>query len=413
MLLDGKGRLQYFHIRQHRDPKGLMDIIRKLLAGGDLAADARDEHRRLTEDFQAELEAVTIDDEVLEVEVAQPEVRERKLPEHFTAAEIWQAGRADVSRPGNSLILSSDGGIEPRLVVLDGGAALVEFGADGSVVARHELPTDDKDAPPSANGILRSLVDGKGERWIAASGVGWQKLHVFGPDWRTVLTFPKDRHPGLADVQLVPHGEEGAPRLVVGYWGGVGVQGVNLDGKRVWADRTLDQVVQIVAAPAADDANGFELWCTSSRGTILVLDRQGKLRREIQVGIRAIMQLAVAQVEGKLQCCGLAVEELGRYEVVGFAPDGQPTWRYKLPRGEYAHQVERIQHVFLPDGRAAWMVAAADGAIHWLSHSGQLIDKFQYGEALTGLSLTNAANFGILLVSTPEALTAWKLMSEP
>jgi hypothetical protein len=59
------------------------------------------------------------------------------------------------------------------------------------------------------------------------------------------------------------------------------------------------------------------------------------------------------------------------------------------------------------------MVAAADGAIHWLSHSGQLIDKFQYGEALTGLSLTNAANFGILLVSTPEALTAWKLMSEP
>ncbi|HEX6962129.1 MAG TPA: redoxin domain-containing protein [Lacipirellula sp.] len=413
MLLDGEGRLQYFHIRQHREPKRLAEVIRKVLGGADLAAEVRQEHRQLTEDYQAELDAATIEDAVLEVEVARPEIGERKLPEQFKAAELWQASSDDVKRPGNSQIVSvsQEGDSEQRMLVLDGGEAVVEFDVDGNVVARHELPADEKTATPAANGILRPFIDGEGNRWFAASGVGWQKVHVFDPTWKPILTFPKDRHPGIADVQLVPHGEKGEPRLVVGYWGGVGVQGVNLAGKRVWADRTLDQVIQITVVPRPD-ANDFELWCTSTRGTILVLDRMGKPLREIQVGIRSVMQLAVADVDGKLHRCGLTVEELGQYEIVGFAPDGQPQWHYKLPRGEYSHQVERIQHVMLPNGSPAWMVAAADGTVLWLDHDGQLVDRFQYGKALTGLSLTNAPDSGILLVSTPEQLTAWKLTSE-
>jgi hypothetical protein len=55
------------------------------------------------------------------------------------------------------------------------------------------------------------------------------------------------------------------------------------------------------------------------------------------------------------------------------------------------------------------MIAAPDGSIIWLNPQGQLIDQFRYAKPLTGLSLTNTQGAAILLVSTPDSLTAWKL----
>ena len=65
--------------------------------------------------------------------------------------------------------------------------------------------------------------------------------------------------------------------------------------------------------------------------------------------------------------------------------------------------------VTLPSGAEAWMIAAADGSIVWLDLDGKLVDKFQVGQPLAGLALANRGEFGILLVSTPAELTAWKL----
>jgi outer membrane lipoprotein-sorting protein/cytochrome oxidase Cu insertion factor (SCO1/SenC/PrrC family) len=420
MLLDAEGRLQYLHIRQHNDPEGLVGLIRKVMGGADLAAEARAEHRQLTKDFEAELESVTIKDSVLEIEVARPEVSERKLPAKLAASKLWETTSDTIARPGNILVVRDGGGDDAaaRILAMDGGQAIVEFDEQGEEIARHDLPLDAaKGEPvsasgPAANGLLRTTLDGAGRRWIAVSGVAWQRVHLFDPQWKHTLAFPKERHPGIADVQLLNHGDKGEPRLAVGYWGGVGVQGVGLDGKRKWSERSLDQVIQ-VALVQSDAPAQSELWCTSHRGTILVLNADGKPQREIRVGRRALMHVAVAQVDGGAQCCGLAIESVGRYSVVGFSAEGAPRWHYKLPAGEYAHQVERIQHVTLPAGQGVWMIAAANGSILWIDHEGQLIDEFRYGEPLTGLSLTNSADAAILLVSTAEALTAWKLSPNP
>ena len=406
MLLDGKGRLQYFHIRQHREPKELAALIRKVIDGADLAAEARNEHRQLVKDFASELKAATIKDKVLEIEVARPEVGERKLPDKLTATELWKTTSETLARPGNILVIGDQ---KPSILALDGGQAVVEFDESGAKKARHELTS----GGPTANAILRTALASDDKRWFAVSGVGWQKVHVFNSDWKPALTFPKERSPGIADVQLLTRDADKEPQLAVGYWGGVGVQGVGLDGKRKWTERTLDQVVQLtLVPPSADSKESAELWCTSSRGTILVLDDAGKPLREIKVGLRSMMQIAVARVDGVLHGCGLAVEAVGRYQAIGFAADGEPLWRFKLPDGEYSHQVERIQHVEL-NGKPAWMIAAADGTIFWLDLEGKLIDQFQYGSPLTGLSLTNSGDDAILLVSTIENLTAWRLTSAP
>jgi thiol-disulfide isomerase/thioredoxin len=412
-LVDAGGRLQYFHIREHRDPEGLAKTIRLVIDGADLAAD-----------FQKELDSVTIADSILEVEVAQPEIATRKLPQTLAAVQRWQTKAEDLAAPGAVIAvndLRADG--KPsglRVFALDGATAVVEFDAEGGRVARRELPAQGAAAAAGAaarerpaiaaqpgTGLLRTAVDSAGRRLFAASGVGWQKLHVIDDGGKTELTFPRDRHPGIADVRFIAGA--GEPQLCVGYWGGVGMQGVGLDGRRKWSERSLDQVVQLAVVPSAEDPASSEIWCTSSRGDVYVLDSHGKPLREIAVGLRAIMHVAVADVDGARYCCGLAVERVGRYRVVGFAPDGKIAWQHALPEGEYTRQVERIQHVRLPGGTPAWVIAAADGTILWFDHAGKLVDRFAYGEPLCGLSLTNLDDAAILLVSTPANLTAWKL----
>jgi thiol-disulfide isomerase/thioredoxin/outer membrane lipoprotein-sorting protein len=369
MLLDQQGRLQYFHIREHRDPNGLIALIRRVLSGVDLAAAIRAEHQQLTNDFKRELAAVTIKDETLDIRVPQSQASERKLPKTFDAKELWQAQADAVARPGYSLVIKpSDDASEDRkgdeqILVLDGGGAIAELDANGSLVARHDLP----DNAEQTGGFLRSMIDSNRRRFIAASGVGWQKVYVFDDAWKSALAFPKDRHPGIADVHLAPHGDSLEPRLFVGYWGGVGIQGVGLDGRRRWSQRSLDQVVQLALVPAKpeEDHSAPVLWCTSNRGTITVLDGEGKLKREFAVGLRALMHVAVAEMDDSLRCCGLALETPGQYHAVGFLADGELLWQHRLPLGEYARQVERIQHVTVPGGTRAWMIPAADGTIHW------------------------------------------------
>ena len=425
MLLDPQGNLQYFHIRQHRDPQQLAEVISKVVGGADLVAEARAEHAELVKKYESDVEAAAAGSGgagVLEIEVARPEIGDRQLPTSFAASELWQAKAEEIVRPGNFLILNADGDEDnedaekteksqtneqgSRILALDGGQAIVEFDAAGKLIARHEI----LDNSAVGNGFLRTAVDKAGHRLIAASGVGWQQLHLFDHQWKPLLAFPKDKNPGISALQLATLTPDAEPLLYVGYWGGVGIQGVALDGRRVWSERTLNQVVELCVAPG-EKPGDHDLWATSDRGTIFVLDPNGKPRREIVVGLREIMHVAIRPetIPDAPACCGLAVESVGHYDVVGFNPRGDVAWKFTLPTGEYTHQVERIQSVTLPGGAPAWMIAAPDGTIFWLSPSGEVIDQFRYGAPLTGLSLTNTEGAAILLVSSPETLVAWKL----
>ncbi|MBA4106120.1 MAG: hypothetical protein C0485_10200 [Pirellula sp.] len=413
MLLGPDGRLQYLHIRQHREPKQLAELIQKVVDGADLADEARAEHEQLIKKYESDLAAAAGSGDVLQINVARPEFGERALPAKVAVSKLWQAKPEEIKAPGNFLIIAgdaADASAPPRILTLDGGQAIVEFDPAGNVVARHEIPANDA----VAGGFLRTAVDKAGHRLIAASGVGWQQLHLFDHDWKPTLAFPKDKNPGIADVQLAALTPDGEPQLYVGYWGGVGVQGVGLDGKRRWAIRSFNQVVQLTVAPAdlpnSADPSAQTLWGTSDRGTIFVLGPDGKPQPEIVVGLREIMHLAIRSeaIEDAARCAGLAVETVGHYDVVGFDPDGEVRWQYELPAGEYAQQVERIQPVNLPGHGPAWMIAAPNGSIIWLDPQGQLIDQFRYAQPLTGLSLTNTPEGAILLVSTPESLTAWE-----
>jgi len=367
-------------------------------AGTDAEDEALAEHGKLVQRYEQALASATIRDSILEVEFARPEVGPQNLPETWQAERIWQTLTSDVSRPGD-VVLSGESG---HAFVLDGGQAILELDATGSVLGRHLLPVHRE----STGGFLRTSVDSQGKSWHLASGVGWQQVYLFDDAWKNVLSFPDRKHSGIGDVYLADLTGTGKPIMHVGYWGGLGIQGGALDGRRLFANRSLDHVLQITSGPA-DSEGKPTLWCTSTRGTILELSPAGKTSHELYVVGQALM--AVARHPAEDMHCGLAIKELGWYSAVGFSADGTKLWDYQLPPGEYVVQVPRIQFVEFPGGEQGWLVAAANGSLHWLDEEGNLVERFDYGELITGVAMGTDKNGTVLLVSTKKNLTAWSL----
>lgn len=107
--------------------------------------------------------------------------------------------------------------------------------------------------------------------------------------------------------------------------------------------------------------------------------------------------------------CGLSIQRLGEYTAVGFAADGTKQWEYRLPTGEYARQVPRLQSAQLPGGQRCWLIVAANGSIHWLDMNGEQIDRFDYGHLLTGIATSHGDEGTFLWLATEQNVTAWSL----
>ncbi|MEM8946384.1 MAG: redoxin domain-containing protein [Planctomycetota bacterium] len=409
MAIDREGRVQSFQVGAHRSPDALIDLVQRMMDGEDLIATDRQQHAEFVAKYDAALDAAEIRGSLVETEAGRREVPARKLPTKLRLTQLWQTDQQAISRPDALLVTGQD----ERILVLDDGQAIVELDVDGEVLARHALP----DHPERADGFLRSWSNDQGERWTLASGAGWQQVYVFDQNWQQVLAFPDDKHSGIGDVLFDDLTGSGTPVMHVGYWGGLGVQGGTLDARQLWSNRRLDHVFQLangptqVASDGADDsvAGRRTLWCTSTRGTLLQLGGDGKSVKERYVPGQAIVY-AATQSDGQMSC-GMAVRGTGEYTVVGFDNADRVEWEYALPTGEYTDHLPRITSVVMPDGAPAWLVAAANGSLHWLDLSGRLLARCDYGDLLTGISMQSMQGKSILLVSTAQGVTAWQVES--
>jgi hypothetical protein len=107
----------------------------------------------------------------------------------------------------------------------------------------------------------------------------------------------------------------------------------------------------------------------------------------------------------------LAAETLGENEAMGLALDGpraRVLWTYRLPDGVSRQPVEPIVPGRLSaDGPGCWLLPGPDGSIHILSAEGDLLDKFNYGAAIQGLTTTQIDGTPVLVVCTAEGVAAW------
>jgi hypothetical protein len=115
--------------------------------------------------------------------------------------------------------------------------------------------------------------------------------------------------------------------------------------------------------------------------------------------------------DGRQEFSGIAPTKEPNVEVVlGIGPGGEEAWNYPLPPGIHQHLFETLTHGrLLPGNGDQWLTAGADGSIHVIAADGKPVDKFNYGAALTGLAVTQVNGQTVLLVSSPEKLTAWSV----
>ncbi len=383
-------------------PKELPETIDALLAGKSTweAAKARDKSRQ--DEYARRIQQPPASFTAVE-DLPATKILPRDEPKTFKLEQAWEA---EVKRPGNILVVDA-ADVEPKLFVLDGARAVVELSKSGQIVARHELKIPEQ----AAISYLRTTIDKSGKRYFAGCGNGQQQLFLFDADWNLLLSFPaadQGKHAGIGDVQFIDQEQLGTPHLAIGYWGVVGVQCVSLDGKRLWADRTTEFIISLTETGA--DSKGLRtLLCANGQGQIVPINSTGAPQGQWSAqGIMFENVLAAEMGGPQKPICAAARNSEGTPLAVGLSPRGDDLWRYVLPRGIFRTPIEPLSVGSVVGSTPHWLIAGADGSIHFISPDGTPLDHFHYGEALSGIAGIRSGDERLLIVSTAKGLTAWR-----
>ena len=416
-IINDKGIVQ--HCEGGLNPKyaeSLQAKLSQVLTGQDIFEEPLKQYHEQVEElrkFAKSTEAVQPEpqpgDAIVAKDVRIPETKTAKNsePSTFKLASLWKC--TDVKMPGNIVVVGDKKGSE-RLLVVENGNSIAEVGFDGKLLALHKLDLAANEAVSS----LRTAVGADGRRYVVAFLPTQQRCHLIDENWNLVVSYPEDAlknpHPGIADVLLGDLNGDGTLKMYVSFWGVVGVQGVSLDGKRLWNNRTDVSNVGCIAIGAVDGRR--ELYCTNNPGNIVVLDALGERRGAIGVANRRLRWIADADLrgDGRPLWCGLASERIGEITAVGFSPAGEELWSYPLPVGIPPQPIEPIVPGRITrNGAGQWLLPGPDGSIHIISADGEPLDKFNYGAVLNGLATLDLNGQPVLVVATHGGVEAWKV----
>ena len=419
VLVDAKGVIQYMETGVRPDLGEQLRLrIERVLAGENVYREPLEIYERELNQFQ-EVFAKCLQDDLyvfpgaLEPTPEGPRIVPRSEPKHHRLEALWV--NSDVKEPGNILVLPGDSGGWPRVYVISEGKRALEIGADGKVISAVSL-TDQEDSPIH---FLRWAVDGSRNLLFAGWTSPGLEVTVFDASWKPILVFPpnarENPHPGIGDVRFADLDEDGNLELVVGYWNVVGVQYVSLEGKRIWSNRSLTDALRILVFKDEKEAR-TEIWAMDTRGgvggAVARLDKEGRRVGQIAFADRVVVWLYGADLDpdGCTDVCLLTFDSRGTLAAVGVDADGEILWEYQVPMGLHLRPVEPLTHgPITPEPPAEWVVAAADGSLHWLSKDGSLVDSFAYGKEICGLAVLSGPECPVLLVSTPDGVEAWQI----
>lgn len=409
------GTVQYVEAEYNAElPKQLPTMLDKLLSGKSVYEEAMRENERRQRKLSAAPVNSPDSDTSTITEIPKADIAARSQPKHLKVSALWT--NRELKQPGNIMVVEREAET-PRLFICDGKRSIAELDAAGRLVARHDL-----DVPlTSAITFVRSAATGDGHRYYAACGQGQQQLHLFDAQFKPVINYPEDSgHAGIFDVQLADLDGDGQPELNVGYLGVVGVQNVSLDGTRRWSNRSVADVRSLAVSSAirsgteqsAPNASGARHLIAAASGAVVPIDDRGKNGPPRAFDGQYVRWIAAADIngDGRREYCCIAAIRAGMETAIGLSSDLRELWRYELPLGAQPNPaLEMVAAGRVVGQHGQWVLAGADGSIHFLDGDGTPIDRFNYGAAISGLALAPLDAHPTLLVATDESVAAWRI----
>jgi peroxiredoxin/outer membrane lipoprotein-sorting protein len=414
VILNAEGVVQTYHLGMTIDlVDRLSGTLEKLLSGVNLVEEEQAGFEKMKKELARLVDEASQHglftfalDEITAASTVEP--APASTPQHLKLVDLFKCTL--IKAPGNLLVVPDSAGND-RVICVEEGNTAAEIGWDGTVKSRWPL----KPLPPDKIDFLRSGVDNTGKRYFVGWSFGSQQLSIYNDQFELLGRYPGEGtppHEGMADVRLVDLNADGNLEAVIGFLGVVGVQAISLDGKRLWSNRTAAVAFRIGVLPGAQGQPPSFLVTNTSRGSAVQISHDGQRLGEIIVPGRTIAWLAAADLDGDgtAELCGLDPKDFAQTEAFGFNLAGDELWKYTLPKGMVQYPVEQIVHGrVVPGNTEQWILVGADGSLHILDKAGQLVDRFNVGELITGVAVAQHEGVPVLVVATPRQVIAWSV----
>ncbi|MHB8970436.1 MAG: peroxiredoxin family protein [Pirellulaceae bacterium] len=404
IVLDGKNVVQIFEVGANLDLAAeLPQVLERLLAGENLAAEILDQFSQARRAYQLALERGEPDATTAATDI--PPVASATSPQLLQIQPLWSL--KELQAAGNILAVDDPSG-DTKFLVHEGWRTIVELDGAGRIVDRHTLDLPEM----AAVSQLQSTVDANNQRYYVAWSLRNLQAHVFDSRWRRVLSYPPSsvQHDGIQDALLADLDENGTLELCVGFWGTTGVHCVSLDGSPVWTNNQVSHVLSL--AVAGRKPQPVQLWVASASGQMVALDSRGQtgsLTRSTEKGIHHVFAGTIASPEAT-PYCGIAYEPDGQRLAVSLNPEPRPRWQYSLPAGSFSNPIRFVTTASLLGAQDyQWLIAGPEGSLHIIGQDGNFTDHFQTGTVLAGMAGGRHGSQGILVISGPAGVQAWQV----
>ncbi len=410
LVLNAEGVVQIVEVGANPNlEQELPVILERLAKGEDVAAEVLRQQQQERTRYERELAMAAEDEDPSGTSPTAGVIVPETGPRQLKRQPRWTL--TDLRSPGNIVAIpAAAAGGAARIFVCEGPRSWAEISPAGELVARREL------ALPGGAGAsnLRWRPEPSEKERIAAATLFQPNAFLLDKDRTLVATLPQpNSEQGIVDFGWFDMDGDGASELLLAFAGDRGIETYDsrgaLRGKTAVGEPPASWVV---AAPSSDRGGATRLWIGDAQGRPRSWDGASPPGKPIAVPGWSLRQVFAATFPAPAPSAfaALADNGQGRQALVAFDDQWKEQWNYPLSTPAARTPLEPVcSGLLFREDRPFWVLAAADGTVHFISADGAFSDFMSLGEPVTGLAIVRLDGDPLIITATAKRVAAWSL----